>query len=235
MNDPILGVLGGMGPQASDTFYEMLIQGTDAHRDQDHLRVLLWSDSSIPDRTAGILSGEEEPVYQALHAGVKLLEQAGCAAVAITCNTAHHFAPRLQEALSIPILHMIRLTAQKAREQGTDKVGLLATDGTVQTGLYQKELSALGLETVVPPPAMQKRVMSLIYDEVKSGLPGSWTTFGPVDAWLRQAGCGCAILGCTELSVFRKNHPLPPYYLDAMEILARAAIQYCGKPLRKGT
>lgn len=235
MNDPILGILGGMGPQASDTFYEMLIRGVEAHRDQDHLRVLLWSDSSIPDRTAGILSGEEEPVYQALYSGVKLLEQAGCAAVAITCNTAHHFADRLQEQLSIPILHMVRLTAQEAKARGVEKVGMLATDGTVQTGLYQKELAALGLETAVPPPPLQKRVMSLIYDEVKSGLPGSWTTFGPVDAWLRENGCGCAILGCTELSVFRENHPLPPYYIDAMEVLACQAIRFCGKPLKKGS
>ena len=230
----ILGVLGGMGPQATNTFYQRIIDRTQAETDQEHLRVLIWSDAKIPDRTAGILGtpDQAEAVYAALLAGAKLLEGAGCPVLAIPCNTSHYFADRLQAQLRIPIIHMIRETVAAIQAMGTKTVGILATDGTVQTGIYQKELTAAGLTPVTLPERLQKTVMSIIYDEIKKGETGSREKFGEVDAWLRQAGCDCAILGCTELSVYRALHSLPPYYMDAMEVLAEQAILRCGKQLR---
>lgn len=230
----ILGVLGGMGPQATNTFYQRIIDRTQAEKDQEHLQVLIWSDAKIPDRTAGILAGPEaaEQVYQALLDGARLLERAGCTVLAIPCNTSHYFADRLQAQLRIPIIHMIRETVAAIQAMGKKTVGILATDGTVQTGIYQKELTAAGLTPVTLPERLQKTVMSIIYDEIKKGETGSREKFGEVDAWLRQAGCDCAILGCTELSVYRNLHSLPPYYIDAMEVLAQQAILRCGKQLR---
>ena len=230
----ILGVLGGMGPQATNTFYQRIIDRTQAETDQEHLRVLIWSDAKIPDRTAGILGtpDQAEAVYAALLAGAKLLEGAGCTVLAIPCNTSHYFADRLQAQLHIPIIHKIRETVAAIQAMGKKTVGILATDGTVQTGIYQKELTAAGLTPVTLPEKLQKTVMSIIYDEIKKGETGSREKFGEVDAWLRQAGCDCAILGCTELSVYRALHSLPPYYMDAMEVLAEQAILRCGKQLR---
>ena len=230
----ILGVLGVMGPQATNTFYQRIIDRTQAETDQEHLRVLIWSDAKIPDRTAGILGtpDQAEAVYAALLAGAKLLEGAGCTVLAIPCNTSHYFADRLQAQLRIPIIHMIRETVAAIQAMGKKTVGILATDGTVQTGIYQKELTAAGLTPVTLPERLQKTVMSIIYDEIKKGETGSREKFGEVDAWLRQAGCDCAILGCTELSVYRALHSLPPYYMDAMEVLAEQAILRCGKQLR---
>ena len=196
--------------------------------------MLIWSDAKIPDRTAGILGtpDQAEAVYAALLAGAKLLEGAGCTVLAIPCNTSHYFADRLQAQLRIPIIHMIRETVAAIQAMGKKTVGILATDGTVQTGIYQKELTAAGLTPVTLPERLQKTVMSIIYDEIKKGETGSREKFGEVDAWLRQAGCDCAILGCTELSVYRALHSLPPYYMDAMEVLAEQAILRCGKQLR---
>ena len=230
----ILGVLGGMGPQATNTFYQRLIDRTQAESDQEHLQVLIWSDAKIPDRTAGILGGPEEAekVYRALLAGAKLLEGAGCTVLAIPCNTSHYFADRLQGQLKIPLIHMIRETVAFIAAQGKRKVGILATDGTVRTGIYQTALTAAGLTPVTLPEDLQKTVMSIIYDEIKRGETGSREKFGEIDAWLRQAGCDCAILGCTELSVYRVLHSLPPFYIDAMEVLAEQAILRCGKQLR---
>lgn len=230
----ILGVLGGMGPQATNTFYQRIIDRTQAEKDQEHLQVLIWSDAKIPDRTAGILAGPEaaEQVYQALLDGARLLERAGCTVLAIPCNTSHYFADRLQGQLKIPLIHMIRETVAAIQAMGKKTVGILATDGTVRTGIYQKELTAAGLTPVTLPERLQKTVMSIIYDEIKRGETGSREKFGEVDAWLRQAGCDCAILGCTELSVYRNLHSLPPYYIDAMEVLAQQAILRCGKQLR---
>ena len=230
----ILGVLGGMGPQATNTFYQRIIDRTQAEKDQEHLQVLIWSDAKIPDRTAGILAGPEaaEQVYQALLDGARLLERAGCTVLAIPCNTSHYFADRLQGQLKIPLIHMIRETVAAIQAMGKKTVGILATDGTVRTGIYQKELTAAGLTPVTLPEELQGVVMSIIYDEIKRGETGSREKFGEIDAWLRQAGCDCAILGCTELSVYRNLHSLPPYYIDAMEVLAQQAILRCGKQLR---
>ena len=96
----------------------------------------------------------------------------------------------------------------------------------------QQALEAAGLTPVTLPAQLQRVVMSIIYDEIKKGETGSREKFGEIDAYLRQAGCDCAILGCTELSVYRSLHSLPPYYIDAMEILAEQAILRCGKALR---
>lgn len=232
VQQPRLGILGGMGPQATQVFYQRILDKTDARRDQEHLPTLIWSDTGMPDRTQAILSGQTEPVYQRLLADARLLEREGCTVLAIPCNTSHYFADRLQAQLHIPIIHMIRETVAAIQAMGKKTVGILATDGTVQTGIYQKELTAAGLTPVTLPEGLQKTVMSIIYDEIKKGETGSREKFGEVDAWLRQAGCDCAILGCTELSVYRALHSLPPYYMDAMEVLAEQAILRCGKQLR---
>ena len=230
----ILGVLGGMGPQATNTFYQRIIDRTQADTDQEHLRVLIWSDAKIPDRTAGILGTPEqaEAVFAHLLVDAKLLEGAGCTVLAIPCNTSHYFADRLQAQLHVPIIHMIRETVKTIQAMGKQTVGILATDGTVQTGIYQNELTAAGLTPVTLPEELQKTVMSIIYDEIKKGETGSREKFGEIDAYLRSVGCDCAILGCTELSVYRTLHSLPPFYIDAMEILAEQAILRCGKQLR---
>lgn len=227
-----LGILGGMGPQATQDFYQRVLDRTDASCDQEHLPTLIWSDTAIPDRTAAILGGDAEGCYQRLLAGAKLLEQGGCTVLAIPCNTSHYFADRLQSQLSLRLIHMPRETVGVLAEEGKKKVGILATDGTIQTGIYQKECDARGIEAVSPPEEIQKLVMSIIYDEIKRGETGSREKFAVIDRWLRQTGCDSAILGCTELSVYRTYHGLPDYYMDAMDVLAQRCITACGYKLR---
>ena len=229
---PRLGILGGMGPQATQVFYQRILDKTDARRDQEHLPTLIWSDTGMPDRTQAILSGQTEPVYQRLLADARLLEREGCTVLAIPCNTSHFFADRLQAGLRIRLLNMVRLSAAAMAARGCRRVGILATDGTVRTGIYQRECAGQGVEAVVPGPQAQALTMSIIYDEIKRGESGSREKFAEIDAFLREAGCDCAILGCTELSVYRVLHSLPPYYIDAMEVLAEEAILRCGKQLR---
>ncbi|MCI8678174.1 MAG: amino acid racemase [Lawsonibacter sp.] len=229
-----LGVLGGMGPQATNTFYQFVIDRTDAQTDQEHVNALILSDSEMPDRTSAILSGGEarEGVYRRLLADARLLEGAGCTCIAVPCNTSHFFLDRVQEEIGIPILHMIRETARLLAAQGLKRPGILATDGTIQTGLYQKEFSAAGIEAVVPSTQAQELVMSLIYDDVKAGRDGDPQKFAAIHEDLLAQGCDCGVLACTELSVFADKHHLPPYYTDAMAVLAERAVEACHKPLR---
>ena len=232
MSEQKLGILGGMGPQATQVFYQFVLDRTDAARDQDHLPALILSDTGMPDRTGAILSGDTEGLYQRLLKDARMLEGCGCTAIAIPCNTSHYFVDRLQGDIAVPIIHMIRETAAALAAMGKHRPAVLATDGTIQSGLYQRECAALGLDAVVPDEATQKLVMSIIYDEIKQGEQGSREKFSQIDRAIRNAGCDCAILACTELSVFATYHPLPPFYLDAMMVLAERAVTRCGYPLR---
>ena len=231
--EPKLGVLGGMGPQATQVFYQYVLDRTEASCDQEHLPALILSDTGVPDRTASILTGNTEPMYQRLLADARLLEECGCTVIAIPCNTSHYFLDRVQEQISIPILHMIRETAKLLKAQGKSRPGILATDGTIQSGLYQKEFAALGIQAVVPSPAAQKQVMSLIYDDIKAGKAGDPEKFAALHQDLEEQGCDCAVLACTELSVFASQHHLPAFYVDAMAVLAERCVQACHRPLRR--
>lgn len=229
-----LGVLGGMGPQATNTFYQFIIDRTDAQSDQEHINALILSDSDMPDRTAAILGGGEarETVFRRLLADARLLENAGCTCIAVPCNTSHFFLDQIQEQIGIPILHMIRETARLLVSRGLKRPGILATDGTIQTQLYQKEFSAAGIQAVIPSPPVQQLVMSLIYDDIKAGRDGDPQKFAAIHKDLLAQGCDCGVLACTELSVFADKHHLPPFYTDAMAVLAERAVEACHKPLR---
>ncbi len=229
---PRLGILGGMGPQATQIFYQRVLDRTEAECDQEHLPTLILSDTEMPDRTEAILGGTGEKVYQRLLEDARLLEREGCTAIAIPCNTSHYFVDELQKELTVPIIHMVRETCKVLKARGCKRVGILATDGTVRTHTYQKECAALGFEGVTPDEATQKLVMSVIYDEIKKGEKGSREKFAAIDRALRAMGCDAAILGCTELSVYRVYHGLPDFYVDAMEVLVERSITACGKRLR---
>ena len=209
MTEQRLGILGGMGPQATQDFYQRILDRTDASCDQEHLPTLIWSDTSMPDRTAAILGGDAEGCYRRLLEGARLLERGGCTVLAIPCNTSHYFADRLQGDLSIPLIHMPRETVAVLAAQGRKKVGILGTDGTIQAGVYQRECDARGVRLRSPPAEIQKLVMRTIYDEIKRGEKGSREKFAVIDKWLRAAGCGGAILACHQLSVYRTSPGLP--------------------------
>ena len=232
MSEQKLGVLGGMGPQATQVFYQFVLDRTDAARDQEHLPTVILSDTGMPDRTKAILSGETEELYARLLKDARLLETCGCTAIAVPCNTSHYFVDQLQSEVDVPIIHMIREAAAVLAAQGKKRPGILATEGTIRSGLYQKECAALGMDAYAPNEEIQKLVTSIIYDEIKQGEKGSRDKFAHIDKALRKAGCDCAILACTELSVFATYHPLPPYYLDAMMVLAEQSVTRCGYPLR---
>lgn len=234
MSNDRLGVIGGMGPQATNTFYQYIIDRTDARTDQEHLSVLIFSDCAMPDRTAAILGtqAQKDEVYERLLSDARMLERAGCTAIAVPCNTSHYFLDRVQEQISIPIVHMIRETARLLVSQGKKRPGILATDGTIRTGLYQREFAAFGIYAAAPRPAAQKQVMSLIYDDIKAGKAGDPEKFAAFTKDLVEQGCDCAVLACTELSVFANQHHLSPFYVDAMAVLAQRSIELCHKPLR---
>ncbi len=229
-----IGVLGGMGPMASQLFYKMVTEKTLADCDQDHVNLIICSDTSMPDRTGAILSGRLQEVYDRMLSDARMLENCGCQALAITCNTAHYFADMIEEELSIPILHMIKETVKTLAEADPGgKAAILATDGTIQTGIYQKRMEEAGLQVYVPEPELQKIVMYQIYDRIKAGRPFDADQWNCLRMAMRAAGCTHAIMGCTELSVIKADEGLDDFYIDPMEVLAEKVIRFSGGQVKR--
>lgn len=228
-----IGVIGGMGPAASSLFYQYVTDMTQASCDQDHVNLLILSDASMPDRTEAILNGDYEIVENKLFNDMKTLQECGCEAIAVTCNTSHFFIDRIADRLQIPVLHMIDKTAcEIARKTAGGKTAVLATDGTVKTGLYQRRLELYGAEPFLLPEEYQKMVMYEIYDRVKMGLPCDREIWEKLDKYIRESGCAHAILACTELSVVKNEIGLSDFYVDPMRVLARDVILFAGKKLK---
>ena len=228
---PTLGVIGGLGPLATAHFMELVIRMTDVQRDQDHLNMIIYSVPTIPDRTAYILdSTKPSPLPEMIRIG-QLLAQQKAECVAIPCFTAHYFFDELCSSIDIPVINAIHSTADYLHQAGIRKVGIMATTGTVRSGLFRQALTQRGMETLIPSPEGQAAVMSLIYDDIKQSRPADMDRFHQVRQELQEMGAEVIILGCTELSMIKRDNAIGPGFIDAMEVLAAACVDFCGKPL----
>ena len=229
----MLGIIGGMGPMASAVFYDMISSKTDASCDQENLNLILLSHAGMPDRTRAILSKDEaqiEEVRSKLLADAIFLQNAGCTAIAVTCNTAHYFVNMIEGELDIPFIHLIRETAEAvASEFGAKKVAVLATDGTIETRLYQDELSKRGVIAFTPKAEVQAVVVHEIYECIKSGKPADEEIWQKIEEYVKAEGCEAAVLACTELSVVRKELSLGSFYFDPMDIMAERCLDFYEK------
>ncbi|MDD7769577.1 aspartate/glutamate racemase family protein [Suipraeoptans intestinalis] len=229
-----LGIIGGMGPEATSFFYQEIIAHTVAERDQDHLDMVILNHSSMPDRTKAILSGDHKEILEALIKDARDLEYMGAAHIAVPCNTSHYFLDQVQREVGIPILHMVRKSAEYAAKEMTPggKVGILGTEGTIQSGIYHRECRMAGIEPVTVPEDLQAGITSLIYEDVKGGRTPDGRKLENALSYLREKGCEKVILACTELSVFQKKEGTSPVCLDAMDVLVREAILASGAEYR---
>lgn len=221
-----IGILGGMGPMATCDLMKKVIENTEADCDQAHIRICVDSNTNIPDRTACILGKGEDPRPEMVKSAVRL-QSMGADVIIVPCNTAHWFLPDVQEQVAVPILNMLKETAEVLHSKGVRSAAVLATDGTLQSGLYDKELSKLGITPVHPNPEEQKMIMSLIYDYVKAGKPCPFAEeIKAMEARLIREGAEYMILGCTELPIAfsQINTTLPT--IDPTTVLARAAIEH---------
>ena len=226
---PILGVLGGLGPMASAYFYELIIAHTEASCDQDHIDIIINSHATTPDRTAFIMGRSKEDPLSVMVEDLAKMKTYGASLVAIPCNTAHYFYDKLKASTDLPILNIMEETAQRLSALGVKKAGILATDGTVMTGTYDRYLAAHGIDCLRPDEAGQKTVMRIIYDQIKNGKAPDTNAFLSVAEELRARGADALILGCTELSLIKKYICLPPYFIDSLDVLADSTIRACGK------
>jgi len=230
MSKKIIGILGGMGPEATIDLFTKIVKGTKVKKDQDHLRILIDNNPKIPDRTLAIQKKGPSPLPQLIRSA-KVLESAGADFIIIPCVTAHHFYESLQKRIKIPIFHIVDETVKyiQYKLEGIKKVGLIATTGTIQTRLFQKYFSHTGIDLVLPTPEIQKRwVMEAIYG--KKGIK----VIGPSEDSKRlileasqklvDQGAQAMIAGCTEVPLVLKEGDLTVPVIDPILILANAAV-----------
>jgi aspartate racemase len=198
-----IGVVGGVGPAATVDFMGKVVRLTEARRDQEHIKMVVEQNPQIPDRTEHLVHGGTDPTI-ALFATCRKLEAAEADLIAIPCNTAHAFVERIQPHLRVPVLNMLDETMTQVADRFPGRtVGLLATSGTVQSGVYAAAARRAGITLIVPDAAHQARVTQAIYGPagVKAGHTEGRCRDDLLAAigHLAERGAQVAILGCTEL------------------------------------
>ncbi|NLK63490.1 MAG: amino acid racemase [Tissierellia bacterium] len=227
-----IGIIGGMGPLATVHLFERIVLRTKAEKDQDHIRVIIDSNTNIQDRTKAILGYGESPAGE-LVSSAKILEKSGADFLIMPCNTAHYFIEDIKKSISIPIINMLEESVKYTYEKyGKDQVvGIMASDGTIKTKIYENYYNELGIKTVVPIKT-QALIMKFIYDVIKKGNYGEGTDllFKCADE-LKKLGATVFLLGCTELSSAQYLYKFEGNFINPMEVLAEKAITYAGGEL----
>ena len=230
----LLGILGGPGPMATAYFYELLTSLTVVERDQDHIDMVISSRSSTPDRSSFILGQSDNNPLPVMIEEAKKLEIYGADVIAIPCNTAHYFYDGIAKEINIPILNIIDETVDFLYSSGVTKAALFATEGTCKAGTYQR--SGKGKVEIISPDGKDQDVITnMIFESIKKGIDPDIAKFSEIADKMKALGCERVILGCTDLSLVKKNYPEiknDDFFVDSLEILARRTVEACEKPCR---
>lgn len=231
---PVVGVLGGLGPAATAVFLDLLVRLTDAPTDQDHLDAIVLQHSSTPDRTASILDPAAPDPGPVLARDAGRLAALGVELLVLPCNTAHHFADRIEAASNVPLISIVSETARTAVARTRAPIGVFATEGNMTAGIYQHAIEAAGGSILVPGPDLQSDVNTLIYDQVKAGQPVDLALFERCIQEMHRLGAEIVVLGCTELSVIYDRYGFTGRadLVDSLDVLARETITRAGARLR---
>lgn len=219
----VVGIIGGMGPMATVDLMNKIIFYTPAKKDQDHIHIIADNYSQIPDRTTAILGKGIDPTPYIIQSA-KRLNNAGADFLVIACNTAHFFFGPVEQSVNVPILHMPAETAKFLHENKFKKVGLLATDGTINIELYQHSCQNYDIEVIEPDVEMQKEVMKGIYAIKGGDLETGFSCLSTVANQLTKRGAEAIIAGCTEVPLVLKSSN-DICVIDPTEILAKMVVK----------
>lgn len=228
MEEKIVGIMGGMGPEATADLFRKILAATPAKTDQEHLHIIIDCNSKVPSRPAALLEGGPDPT-PLLQSTARNLERAGADFLVVACNTAHLFYDRITEAVRIPVLHIVDEAIGEAQRRypGLRSVGVLAGSGAIRLRLYQDRLEAKGIRALVPSDADQQAVVSVIYS-VKAGDkgPAVRAEIRELANRLAQAGAEVVFTGCTELPLVLEDGDALVPVVDPTQALAEAAVRF---------
>jgi aspartate racemase len=225
-----IGILGGMGPEATNRLAELITLTTPAAQDQDHIPVITYNNAKIPSRVEAILRDGPSPVPEMVRSA-RVLEAAGADLIIVPCNCAHFFLEAVQRSVGIPVFNMIEQTVKhtvmRFPEAGT--VGLLASTATIAAELYFEPLARHGRNLLTPGREEQEeKVMEAIYGPwgIKAGFrTRPRALLMEVAQSLVDRGADLLIAGCTEVSLVMAGKRSPFPIVDPMEVIAREAVK----------
>ena len=221
-----------MGPLSTVDFFYRVVDRTDAQGDSGHIHVIVDSDAGIPDRTECILKGDNG-CLEAIIRSAKRLHAAGAEVIAMPCNTAHAFLKEIRDSVPGTVfLDMVKLTVREMARRGIRTAALLATEGTIKSGIYELECEKTGIRMMLPGEEGRKEVTDVIYTAVKAGREYDSARFIKMLEKLRKEGAEAFILGCTELPIAFDRFGIDLPYVDSTEVLAEEAIRACGYDLK---
>ena len=230
MREKILGIIGGMGPEASALLYMKMIKATKVKKDQEHFRIIIDSNPKIPDRTRAILGLGESPVPYIINTA-KNLEKMGVEIACSPCMTSHYFFDEIQAGVEMKIMNALEELNSYLKEnyKGIRNIGVLATTGTRNTKIFDKYLKDMSI--IYPDDRYQDDyVMEAIYGE-GTGIKSGVTEGRPVEL-LKEAGehligkgAEVVILGCTEIGLVLRKDSLSKPSVDPMDVMAEAMVK----------
>ena len=228
-SEKVMGIIGGMGPEATLDLFARILERTPVQKDQDHLKIIIYNNPKIPDRTEAIVKGGVSPLPAILETA-EALKAAGAEFLIMPCNTAHFYYDELAAGINLPVINMVAETAKRVKETspGKAKVGLLSTLGTIKSRIYHEAFSREGIEVMVPGEREQQEVMAMIL-AVKAGNKREehFRALAGIMKTLIARGAGGVVLGCTELPLLYRpcGDIRGPVYIP-QDILAEKAVQY---------
>ncbi len=227
-----VGIIGGMGPEATSDLFKKIIYFTDANSDQEHIHLVIDNNTNINDRSYYILNKQNSPEKELIKTA-QTLEKYGVDFIAMPCNTAHYFYEKIQLSVGIPILNMIKETATYLKE---NKKGLnftlLATEGTYTSDIYIKEFEKFGLNIIYPKKEHKNILMEAIYNFKKSK-PVDTEKLNNFLYKMNSIKPSLFVLGCTELPLIFKKYSIKYEYIDTTEILAKSIIKRANYNLKE--
>lgn len=232
----VVGVLGGMGPDATVELMRRVVASTPAKDDADHIHMLVDNNPKVPSRIRALLEGGDEQPGPVLAGMAQRLEQSGADVLVIPCNTAHYYHRDVQEAVGIPVWHLIEMSLAhiRAAHPEVQRIGLLASSAVQKIALFEPFFQRAGLTLVYPDVAAQELVMAVIRAvkaggvsaELLSDYQQQVTAMSTVDTL--ADGVDAYLLGCSELSVIAEQHPQTLPVIDSLQVLVDTIVAQFG-------
>lgn len=223
-HEQVLGIVGGMGPQATADFMGKVIRAAKARTDQENIRMLVDCNPKIPPRVEAILHGAESP-GPAMAEMARGLERWGADLLVIPCNTAHYYYKDVAGAVDIPVLNMIELTAAYLGGIGVKEVLLLGTEALLLTGMYEEPLRAAGIRLCLPGQEALADTLETIRYVKAAQMEKAHRKAGQIAAWCEEKEISQVILGCTELPMAFGGVDCGLHFYDPGDICADAVVQ----------
>jgi len=232
-----IGILGGMGPEATAYFYGLIVNQTRAEMDQEHIKAIIYSNPEIPPRTDAILKKGPSPT-SLLVEGFQRLKNAGADFVVMPCVTAHYFYPEIRNQVDIPLISLLDEAVRWAKDEVPElrKAGLVASSGTLESQLFHDAFAQAGIEVLNPEEEEQNQVMEAIFGPkgIKAGFTSGFPkeTLVSIAKVLVARGADAIIAGCTEVPLVLKERDIPVPLVEPLRIAAQACILEAGYKLK---